>query len=100
MAKRIRRTHSPSFKAQVALTAFKGDKTLAELVQQFEVHANQISIWKNHLLEHAAQIFGAAGSATAEPDLTTLHAKIGQLLVENDYLESTLAKAGLLNNKR
>ncbi|MET3342888.1 transposase [Bradyrhizobium japonicum] len=51
MTKKSRRTHSPAFKAKVALAAVKGDKTLAELAQLFDVHPNQITIWKNQLLE-------------------------------------------------
>jgi transposase-like protein len=100
MARRKRRNHSPTFKAQVAVAALKGDKTLAELAQQFEVHPNQITDWKSQLVERAAQVFGEAGSTVPEPDFKTLHAKIGQLTLENDFLESALTKAGLLSAKR
>ncbi len=100
MVRRKRRNHSPTFKAQVAVAALKGDKTLAELAQQFEVHPNQVTDWKSQLLERAAQVFGEAGHAAPEPDLKTLHAKIGQLTLENDFLESALTKAGLLSAKR
>ena len=101
MAKRTKRTHSPGFKAKVALAALAGDKTLAELAQQFEVHPNQITEWKRQLGERAADVFGGA-TGTAEPvvDLKVLHAKIGQLTLENDFLESALTKAGLLSAKR
>ncbi|MBR1034296.1 transposase, partial [Bradyrhizobium liaoningense] len=58
MTKKSRRTHSPAFKAKVALAAVKGDKTLAELAQLFDVHPNQITIWKNQLLEGGAGVFG------------------------------------------
>ncbi len=85
MVRRKRRNHSPTFKAQVAVAALKGDKTLAELAQQFEVHPNQVTDWKSQLLERAAQVFGEAGPAASEPDLKTLHAKIGQLTLENDF---------------
>jgi transposase-like protein len=101
MAKRKRRNHSPNFKAQVALAAVKGDKTLAELAQQFDVHPNQITDWKGQLQERAAQVFGEGSGASAPaPDLKTLHAKIGRLTLENDFLESALTKAGLLSAKR
>ena len=101
MAKRARRTHSPVFKAKVALAAIAGDKTLAELAQRFEVHPNQITEWKRQLSERAADVFGGGG-AVDEPsvDLKVLHAKIGQLTLENDFLESALTKVGLLSAKR
>ena len=99
MARRKRRNHSPTFKAQVALAAMKGDKTLAELAQQFDIHPNQITDWKAQLLERAAQVFDGA-KAEPEPDLKALHAKIGQLTLENDFLEGALTKAGMLSARR
>ena len=79
MAKRPRRNHSPAFRAKVALAALKGDKTLAELAQQFDVHPNQITQWKAQLLEGAAGVFGGGGEpAAASVDLKSLHAKIGE----------------------
>ena len=101
MTKRNRRTHSPAFKAKVALAALKGDKTLAELAQQFDVHPNQITDWKKQLQERVAEVF-ETGQTSAEPpvDVKVLHAKIGQLILENDFLESALGKAGLLSVKR
>ena len=103
MARRARRTHGPAFKAKVALAAIKGEKTLAELAQQYDVHANQITAWRAQLLEGAAGVFGAgtAGDAAAPAvDLKLLHAKIGELAVENDFLSGALSKAGLLSAKR
>jgi transposase len=103
MARRIRRTHAPAFKAKVALAAIKGEKTLAELAQQYDVHPNQITAWKGHLLEAAAGLFGSgSGAADAAPvvDVKTLHAKIGELTLENDFLAGALSKAGLLSAKR
>ena len=101
MTKRTRRTHSPAFKAKVALAAIKGEKTLAELAQQFAVHPNQITAWKAQLVGGAAEVFGASGGATAPAvDVKTLHAKIGELTLENDFLSGALGKAGLLSAKR
>ncbi len=99
--KRPRRNHSATFKAKVALAAVRGDKTLVELAEQFKVHPNQIGQWRTELLERAAEVFAtAAEKRDAGPDLKTLHAKIGQLALENDFLESALTKAGLLSAKR
>jgi transposase len=101
MTKRSRRTHSPAFKAKVALAAVKGEKTLAELAQQFDVHPNQITAWRAQLLEGAAAVFGReASEAPAPVDLKSLHAKIGELALENDFLSGALSKAGLLSAKR
>jgi len=103
MSRRPRRNHTGAFKAKVALAALKGEKTLLELAQQFDVHANQITQWKSQLLEGAAGVFGGeakAGPAEAAVDVKTLHAKIGQLTLENDFLEGALTKAGLLSAAR
>ena len=103
MSRRARRNHTSAFKAKVALAAIKGDRTLAQIAEQFDVHPNQISTWKDQLLEGAADVFGTGhSSGAAEPavDLKALHAKIGELTLENDFLEGALSKAGLLNAKR
>jgi transposase-like protein len=103
MTRRTRRNHTPAFKAKVALAAIKGEKTLAELATLFDVHANQITTWKAQLLDGAPGVFGAGGaSAEAAPavDLKSLHAKIGELALENDFLSGALSKAGLLSAKR
>src|ERR1700759_374468 len=101
MTRRTRRTHSPAFKVKVAIAAIKGDRTLAELAKQFDVHPNQITAWKTQLLGGAAAVFGrdrAAGDPAV--DLKELHAKIGQLTLQNDFLSGALNKAGLLSAKR
>ncbi len=98
MTRRPSRNHSPAFKAKVALAAIKGERTLAELAQQFDVHPNQITQWRSQLLEGASAVFGADGKVEPVPavDVKTLHAKIGELTLENDFLAGALGRAGLL----
>lgn len=103
MSRRTRRNHSAAFKAKVALAAIKGEKTLAELAQQYDVHPTQVTAWKAQLLEGAPALFGSGGPArdsAPNVDLTRLHAKIGELALENDFLSGALGKAGLLSAKR
>jgi len=92
--KRKRRNHLPGFKAKVALAALKGDKTLAELADQFDVHPNQINEWRRQLLENADSIFGSQQDKQKmdEAQLKDLHAKIGQLTLENDFLAKVLGR--------
>ena len=99
MTRRPRRNHSPAFKAKVALAAVRGEKTIAELAEQFDVHPNQISTWREQLLRGASDVFGdgeKSAPATPTVDVKTLHAKIGELTLENDFLSGALGKAGLL----
>ncbi len=101
MTRRPRRNHAPAFKSKVALAAIKGDQTLAELAQRFDVHPNQISQWKDQLLSGAPGVFGNDSRPVAPPiDVKSLHAKIGELTLENDFLEGALSKAGLPSAKR
>mgnify|MGYP001794037992 CR=1 FL=1 len=90
MARRPRWNHSPAFKAKVALAAIRGEKTMSELAQQFDVHPNQIKQWKDQLLDGVTDVFDdrPKGSNAPEIDVTSLHAKIGQLTLENDFLKA------------
>jgi transposase len=103
MSRRPRRNHTPTFKAKVALAAIKGDRTLAQLAEHFDVHPNQCTSWKAQLEGGAADVFGpGGGDGVMQPtvDVKSLHAKIGALTLENDFLEGALGKAGLLSAKR
>jgi putative transposase len=102
MTRRPRRNHTPAFKAKVALAAVKGEKTLAELAQQFDIHPNQITQWKSQLLDGAAGLFGSEsrGDNQGPPvDLTVLHAKIGELTLENDFLAGAPGQGGFAERK-
>lgn len=92
--KRKRRNHSSSFKAKVALAAIKGDRTLSELAEQFDVHPNQIQEWKKKLLDSADQVFERGNKQATDGDFKVkeLHAKIGQLTMERDFLEQGLER--------
>ena len=101
MTRRARRNHTPAFKAKVALAAVKGDRTLSQLAEHFDVHPNQITAWKAQLEGGASDVFGPGGMAPPPAvDVKSLHAKIGELTLENDFLEGALTKAGLLSAKR
>ena len=85
MTRRPRRNHSPAFKAKVALAALKGYRTMSELATQFDLHPNQIKQWKDQLLDGVSDVFGDKPKGSREPeiDVKSLHAKIGQLALEN-----------------
>ena len=103
MARRPRRNHTSAFKSKVALAAIRGEQTLGDLAQQYDVHPNQIKQWRDQLLEGAIGVFDQPGKAVKEDpqvDVKTLHAKIGELTLENDFLEGALTKAGLLSAKK
>src|SRR5438477_627372 len=100
MSRRARRHHSPAFKAKVALAAIKGEMTLAQLAEHFDIHPNQVTQWKSLLQEGAADVFGPGGTAPPAIDVKSLHAKIGELTLENDFSEGALGKAGLLSARR
>jgi transposase-like protein len=88
MTRRKRRNHTPAFKAKVGLAALRGERTLADLAEQFDVHPNQIQDWKKRLVEGADGVFGenAVEAQHNEKEVEKLHAKIGQLAMENDFL--------------
>src|ERR1700681_3048472 len=102
MNRRPRRNHSPAFKTKVALAAVKGDRTVDQLAEHFDVHPNQIATWNSQLEACSSEIFGPGGGTPATPavDVKSLHAKIGELTLENDFLEGALTKAGWLSAKR
>ncbi len=91
--KRKRRNHTPAFKARVALAAIRGDRTMAELSAQFDVHVNQIQQWRKQMMENAVEVFGKTNdSGNSEETIKELHAKIGQLTMERDFLEQGLER--------
>jgi transposase len=94
MTRRKRRNHSPQFKAKVALAALTGEQTLAQLAQRFDVHPNQITAWKRQLLEGAVGMFESASAPAvdSEAKIKELHAKIGELTMERDFLDRGLAR--------
>ena len=94
MTRRKRRNHSPAFKAKVALAVLKGEHTLAELAEQFDVYSNQIRDWKKRLVEGSEDVFGgnAVEAQHNEREVEKLHAKIGQLAMENDFLSKFLGR--------
>lgn len=100
--KRPRRNHSSTFKAKVALAAVKGDQTLSQLAERFDVHPNQITQWKTQLLDNASDVFSTPGERRAVdgPSVKDLQAKIGQLAMENDFLANALGRVDDPSAKR
>jgi transposase len=84
----------------VALAAIRGQNTVAELAQHFDVHPNQITNWRRQLGDRAADVFDKAGAVNPPVDVQAMYAKIWQLTLENDFLESALTKVGLLSAER
>ena len=101
MSRRPRRNHSPAFKAKVALEALKGEQPVITIAERFDVHPNQITKWKRQLLDGAASVFGDAdGDKEGGPDVAKLHAKIGELTMENDFLSGALGRTSAPSVKR
>jgi len=103
MSRRPRRNHTAAFKAKVAIAAIKGERTIAQIAEQFDVHPNQVTTWKAQLEGGAADVFDGGGSSSSPApavDVKQLHAKIGELTLENEFLEGALTKAGLLSARR
>jgi transposase-like protein len=99
--KKPRRNHSAKFKALVALEAIRGEKTIAEIAAHREVHPNQVTAWKTQALENLEKIFGAESSSGDDREkIRELHAKIGELSVERDFLSGALGKYPGLSGKR
>ena len=95
MTRRPRRNHSGAFKAKVAVDAIRGERTLAELAKAHDVHPHQITEWKNQLLKQAEVVFltkAEQRASEAGPSVKDLQAKIGQLTMENDFLEGALGR--------
>jgi transposase len=89
---KIRKKHSPQFKAKVALAAIQNDETIAQIASRFGVHPNMVSAWKRQMLEGAADIFDKNGKVRkqAQAETNELYRQIGQLKVENDFLSRKL----------
>ena len=101
MPRRPRRNNSPAFKAKVALEAIKGEEPLIVIAERFDVHPNQITKWKRQLLDGASLVFGEYEKANWEgPSIAELHAKIGELTMENDFLSGALGRMGGTSAKR
>jgi len=97
-----RKQHSAQFKAQVAMAALAGDKSLAELASEYGVHPTMISTWKQDLVKNAKELFERGNKKVADPQavIDNLHRKIGQLQIERDFLAGQPAIARLLKGAR
>ncbi len=100
MIRRPRRNHGAAFKAKVALEAIKEEQTLVQLAERFDVHPNQITKWKKQMLDRAQEIFAKEKKTQDGPSIKELHAKIGQLAMENDFLETALGRVDETSAKR
>lgn len=92
MGKRTRRNHGAAFKAKVALEAVKAEQTISELAARSQVHPNVVGQWKKELIERAGEIFSRDRKEDSGAEVKDLHAKIGQLTMENDFLSVALGR--------
>ncbi len=92
--KKTRRNHAPEFKAKVALEAAREESTITELSRKYRVHANQIRAWKEQLHAGASGLFASGTEVTRDQDelVRDLHAKIGELMVERDFLSKAFKR--------
>ena len=100
MPKRPRRNHGAAFKAKVALEAIKEEQTLVQLAERFDVHPIQITKWKKQMLDRAQEVFAKEKKTQDGPSIKELHAKIGQLAMENDFLATALGRVEETSAKR
>jgi len=100
MGKRSRKNHGTTFKAKVALEALKEQQTLSELADRFQVHRNQIAKWKKQLVDRAEEVFAKDKPSDEDLNIKELHAKIGRLAMENDFLSVALGRIGDTSAKR
>ena len=100
MVKRVRKNHSSAFKAKVALEAIREQESLSDLAERFQVHRNQVALWKKQLQEHAEGVFVRERQGDADQCIKDLHAKIGRLTMENDFLSSALGRTDDKGEKR
>ena len=99
MARNKRKNHSSEFKSKVAFEALKGDQTLAELAEKYQVHSTQISQWKTELKNGLSSVFDKKGpkktAASHQREIDELHKKVGKLSMELDWLEKKSKELGL-----
>lgn len=92
----MRRKFSGQFKARIALEALRGDKTIQEIAAKHQLHPNQVSQWKKQAMDGLAGVFSKGGSSDtiSDAEVKELHAKIGRLAIENDFLAQGLKRVG------